>query len=103
MNAMCMDMEVLKGYRETVYSNGETAETVETTGDTCKYKSVRRVRERLKRLQRPWKPATCKYKLVWRDRDWKRVKGLGRLWRLWRPKEIHECIVYGGNEGLERL
>ena len=50
MNAMCMDMEVLKGYRETVYSNRETAETVETTGDTCKYKSVRRVRERLRRL-----------------------------------------------------
>ena len=40
------------------------------------------------------------YKLVWRDRDWKRVKGLGRLWR---PEEIHEYIVYGGNEGLERL
>ena len=60
MNAMCI--RVLKDYRETVDSNGETAETVETTGDTCKYEIVRR------------------------DRDWKRLKGLGRLWRqcVWR-------------------
>ena len=74
MNAMCI--RVLKDYRETVDSNRETAETVETTGDTCKYE------------------------IVWRNRDWKRLKGLGRLWR---PVEIHECNVYGGTEGLERL
>ena len=46
MNAMCM--EELKDYRETVDSNRETAETMETTGDTCKYKIVWRVREILK-------------------------------------------------------
>ena len=46
MNAMCM--EVLIDYRGTVDSNRETAETVETTGDTCKYKIVWRVRETLK-------------------------------------------------------
>ena len=41
----------------------ETKETVETTEDTCKYKIAWRFRERLKRLWRPWRPATCKYKL----------------------------------------
>ena len=97
----------------------ETREIVETYGDAFKYKKVSRDRERvdeettrdtckhctesqgetkrrLKRLWRPWRPATCKYKIVWRDRDWK------RLGRLWRPVEVHECNVYGygGTKGL---
>ena len=58
---------------------------METTRDTCKYKIVRRVRERLKETKETG------------ETDWKRLK---RLRRLWRPLEIHECNMYVGTEGL---